>query len=95
MINITHLLKVTAAWISIVWVVCYIGVALFPGVRSATMYYALHTTTNLGENVMTLTTFVSGLVIWNVAAFLAVGSFAYLFNKINIEFGCVIQLITT
>ncbi|MEK7156524.1 MAG: DUF5676 family membrane protein [Patescibacteria group bacterium] len=83
MINTKHLLRVTAAWVSIVWVVCYAGVLLFPGIRSATMYYAFHTTTNLGEDVLTLTTFISGLVIWNVVALLAVGLFAVLFNKIK------------
>lgn len=83
MINTKHLLKVTVAWISIVYAVCFVGVALFPGVRTAFMLYGLHTTVDLGENIMTLTTFVSGLVVWNVAAFLAVGLFAYLFNKIK------------
>lgn len=81
MINTKHLLKVTAQWVSIVWVICYVGVALFPGIRSATMYYAFHTTVNFGENIMTLTTFVSGLVIWNIVAWLAVGLFAFLFNR--------------
>lgn len=83
MINTKHLLKVTSAWTSIVWTVCYLGVLLFPNIRSAFMMYGLHTTTNLGENVMTLTTFVSGLIIWNIIAFLAVGLFAYLSNKIS------------
>ncbi|OGG71251.1 hypothetical protein A3F27_00090 [Candidatus Kaiserbacteria bacterium RIFCSPHIGHO2_12_FULL_53_13] len=83
MINTNHLLKVTAAWVSIVYVVCFLGVALFPGIRPAFMYYGLHTTTNLGENVMTLTTFVSGLAVWNVVAYLAVGLFAVLFNRIK------------
>jgi len=83
MINTKHLLKVTSVWISIVYIVCFAGVALFPGIRSATMYYALHTATDLGENVMTLTTLVSGLVIWNVVAFLAVGLFTTLFNRIK------------
>ena len=45
------------------------------------MLYALHTTASWGENVMTLTTFVSGLVIWNVIALLTVSLFAYLFNR--------------
>ncbi|MDO8593712.1 MAG: DUF5676 family membrane protein [bacterium] len=83
MINTKHVLKVTATWVSIVWIVCYIGVLLFPGIRSATLYYAFHTTTSLGEDVMTLTTFISGLVIWNIVAFLAVGLFAGLFNRIK------------
>lgn len=83
MINTKHLLKVTSAWISIVYVVCFVGVALFPGIRQAFMLYGLHTTVELGENIMTLTTFISGLVIWNAAVLLAVWLFAYLLNKIN------------
>ena len=83
MINVQHLMKVVAAWVSIVDIICFAGVALFPDIRPAFMYYGLHTTTSLGENVMTLTTFVSGLVIWNAIAFLAVGLFAVLFNKIK------------
>ena len=81
MTNTKHLQKVTIAWISIVWTVCFVGVALFPNIRSAFMLYALHTTASWGENVMTLTTFVSGLVIWNVIALLTVSLFAYLFSK--------------
>lgn len=83
MINTKHLLKVSAAWISIVYTVCFGGVALFHGIRSAFMQYALHTTVNVGENVITLTTFIFGFVIWNAIAFLAVGLFAALFNRIN------------
>ena len=83
MINTKHLLKVTAAWVSIVWTVCYLGVLLFPNIRSTFALYALHMSTSFGENVMTLTTFISGLVIWNVIAWLAVGLFAYLFNRTN------------
>lgn len=81
MINIKHLQKVTAIWVSIVWTVCYVGVLLFPDVRSAFALYALHMNASFGENVMTLTTFVSGLVIWNVIAWLAVSLFTYLFNR--------------
>lgn len=83
MINTKHLLKVTVAWVSIVWTICYLGVLLFPDIRSVFALYALHLTTNFGENVMTLTTFISGLVIWNIIAWLAVGLFAYLFNRIH------------
>ena len=42
MINTNHLLKVTSAWISIVYVVCYAGVAMFPPIRMMTMRYAMH-----------------------------------------------------
>lgn len=81
--NVTHLLKVTAAWTSIVWTVCYLGVLLIPGIREGFMLYAFHTNMILGENVMTLTTFISGLIIWNIIAILAVWLFAYLWNTIR------------
>lgn len=83
MINTKHLQKVTVQWTSIVWTVCYVGVLLFPDIRTTFALYALHMTTTFGENVMTLTTFISGLVIWNGIAWLAVSLFAYLFNRIN------------
>ena len=83
MTNIKHLLTVAVAWTSVVYTVCYVGVWLFPGIREAFMLYGLHTTTVLGENVVTLTTFVSGLIIWNVVAVLAVWLFAYLYRAIR------------
>jgi len=83
MINTVHLLKVSAAWISIVYVICFAGVALFSGIRSGFMMYALHTDINMGRNILTLGTFFSGLIIWNIAALLGVGLFAALFNAIK------------
>lgn len=80
MINTNRLLKAAAAWISIVYAVCFFGVALFPGIRPGFMRYALHTRMELGENVMTLGTFVSGLIIWNVITLLAVWLFAAFYN---------------
>lgn len=83
MSNTRHLQKVAAAWISIVWTVCYVGVVLFPNIRSTFALYALHMSASSGENVMTLTTFISGLLIWNALAWFAVGLFATLFNRIK------------
>lgn len=83
MININHLLKVTAAWISIVYVICFIGVASFAGIRPGFMRYGLHMGIDMGQNILTLGTFISGLIIWNVIAFLAVWLFAALFNGIK------------
>ena len=83
MINTTHLLKVSAAWISIVYIICFAGVALFSGIRPGFMIYALHMDINMGRNILTLGTFFSGLVIWNAITFLAVGLFAVLFNSIK------------
>jgi hypothetical protein len=83
MINAKHLLKVTAAWITIVYIICFGRVALIPGVRPWFMQYALHKNISMGENVLTLTTFLSGLMIWNVVAFLSAWLFAFLHNKIK------------
>ncbi|OGY43705.1 MAG: hypothetical protein A3B89_02915 [Candidatus Buchananbacteria bacterium RIFCSPHIGHO2_02_FULL_40_13] len=83
MINIKHLLKVTAAWTSIVYVVCFAGVALFPATRELFMRYALHSDIALGRNIITLATFIAGLIIWNVIDVVAVWLFAFLFNKIK------------
>ena len=83
MIATKHLLKVTALWTSIVYIVCFRGVALVPGIRPWFMRYALHMNASLGENVATITTFISGLVIWNVIALLGAWLFAFLHNKIK------------
>ena len=42
MIDTRHLLKVAAVWVTIVYIVCFGGVAVIPGVRSWFMHYALH-----------------------------------------------------
>jgi hypothetical protein len=83
MINTGHLIKVGVAWISILYVVCFVGVAFFPALRQQFMLYALHTDVSTGQNVMTLATFVVGLIIWNVIAALVTGLFAVLFNNIK------------
>ena len=81
--NVKHLLTVTAAWTSIVYTVCFLGVWLVPGIREGFMLYGLHTTTVFGENVVTFSTFVTGLIIWNIIAVLAVWLFAYLYKAIR------------
>lgn len=83
MIKTNHLLKVTVAWISIVYIICYAGVALFPGVRPGFMRYGLHMRFDVGQDVLTLGTFISGLVVWNVLTLLAVWLFTALFNGIK------------
>ena len=83
MLDTTHLLKVASAWISIVYVVCFAGVAFFPGIRPGFMRYGLHMGIDMGQNILSVGIFISGLVIWNVIAVLAVGLFAYLFNTIK------------
>ena len=83
MIKINHLLKVAAAWVSVVYVICYAGVALFPGIRSGFMRYSLHTSLDMGQNILTFGNFLSGLIIWNIITLWAVWLFAVLFNGIK------------
>jgi len=81
--NIYHLLKVTSAWTSIVYTICYVGVAIYPPIRIMTMRYAMHTDAGIVSNYFGFGYFVSGLIIWNVVALLAVWLFAFLFNTIK------------
>jgi len=90
MINTKHLLKVTSVWISVVYAVCFTGVAMFTNIRPVFMRYALHMEVDMGRSIVTLGTFISGLImliigliIWNIIALLAVWLFAFLYNKIK------------
>jgi hypothetical protein len=70
--NTGHLLKVTALWTTIVYIVCFGGVALVLGIRPWFAHHALHMNVSMGENVVTTSRFFSGLVIWNVVTLLGV-----------------------
>lgn len=83
MIKTKHLLKVTALWISIVYIICYAGVALWPASRSLFMKYSLHAEVALRSDFFGWGYFFAGLVIWNVVALIGVWLFAALFNKIK------------
>jgi len=83
MINVKHLLTVTAAWTSIAYTVCYVAVWLFPGVRDLFLTMALHAQVPLTSGPFTLGSFVAGLVVWNVVAAAGVWLFAYLWNTIK------------
>ena len=82
MADIVHLLKVWMAWATIVYLVCFGAVAILPDIRNLFFYYALHVDLDLGRSVMTPTTFVAGLAIWNVAAGLGAGLYGVLSNRI-------------
>jgi len=83
MINTKHLLKVVSAWISIVYVICYLGVAIYPPIRDLFMRYSLHADTVLRSDFFSFGYFISGLIIWNIVAMAGVWLFAALFNKIK------------
>lgn len=83
MINIKHLLKVTLIWTSVVYAICYFGVAIYPPVRIMTMRYAMHADVNFVSGYFGLEYFISGLIIWNLITLLGVWFFAFLFNTIK------------
>lgn len=83
MVNTNRLLKVVMAWTSIVYAVCLLGVALFSNIRPDFMRYGLHMSTDMGSNILTIGTFISGLIIWNIVMVLAAWLFAALYNKIK------------
>jgi hypothetical protein len=83
MINTKHLLRATAAWTSIVYAICYAGVAIYPPIRGLFMRYSLHAEVSLSSNYLGFGYFISGLIIWNIVAALGVWLFAVLFNKIK------------
>lgn len=83
MINTKHLLKVASAWTSIVYIACYLGVAIYPPVRELFMQYALHAKISFMSIYFNLGYFISGLIIWNIVAILGVGLFVWLYNKIK------------
>lgn len=80
MIEMKHAQKVAVSWTTIVYAVCYSVVALFPGTREWFMESALHAEYNAGPSIMTVNTFVSGILIWNVIAVIAVWLFVTLHN---------------
>lgn len=83
MINTKHLLKVASAWISVVYAVCYAGVAIYPQGRSLFMKYSLHADISFRSDFFSLGYFISGLIIWNIVAIAGAYLFAALFNKIK------------
>lgn len=83
MINLKHLIKVVSIWVSIVYVVCFVGVAIFPQSRELFMRFSLHADISFKSDFFNFGYFISGLIIWNIITILAVWLFAVLFNKIK------------
>lgn len=53
-LNIRHLSKTIAAWTSIVYAVCYAGVAIYPPIRTLFMWYALHANVSFASDYLGL-----------------------------------------
>lgn len=83
MINTKHLLKVASAWVSIVYVICYVGVVIYPPSRELFMRYSLHADVSFKSGFFSFGYFIFGLIIWNIVTVVSAWLFAYLFNKIK------------
>lgn len=83
MLNTSRLLKVSAAWVSIIYTICFVVVASAPMSRNWFMMYGMHTSFNLGPSVTTVSTFIAGLIFWNILILLGVWLFASLYNSIK------------
>lgn len=79
----THLFKVTAVWVSTIYTICYLGVAFYPNTRGMFMRYAMHANMTWNANYFGPSYFISGLLIWNVVALLAVWFFIFLLKEIK------------
>lgn len=83
MINTKHLLKVSSAWVSIIYVICYAGVAIYPPIRSLFIKYSLHADVSFKSDFLSFGYFIAGLVVWNIVAIAGAWLFAALFNKVK------------
>lgn len=83
MINTKHLIKTASAWASIIYTICFLGVAIYPPIRDLTVQYGLHMKPSFDSNFFSTGYYISGLIIWNVVVIASVWLFAILFNKIK------------
>ncbi len=78
-----HLMKISAAWVSIAYVVCYVLFYFIPALRGTFIYYAVHMDIGTAPSVFTLGNFVGGLVFWNVLVVLSIWLWAFLAKRIK------------
>lgn len=83
MINTKQITKAFCLWVSVIFIVCFLGVAIYPPIRQLFMRFALHTEIAATSDYISLGYLISGLIIWNIVTFLAVWLFAAIYNTIK------------
>ncbi|OGG47416.1 hypothetical protein A3D66_01480 [Candidatus Kaiserbacteria bacterium RIFCSPHIGHO2_02_FULL_50_9] len=78
-----RLLKISMAWVSIAYVVCYVLFFLVPQTRGTFIYYAVHMNVNAVPSVFTFGNFIGGFVFWNVLVAASVWLWVFLVEKIK------------
>jgi hypothetical protein len=79
--SITRAVKISLAWTTIAWIVCYLAFGLIPGLPTA-MRYILHINAPM-ENIFTINNFIVGLIAWNVIVAAGVALAGFLGNIIK------------
>ena len=66
--NITRAVKISLAWTTIAWTVCYLAFGLIPGLSPGSVPIILQmNVTNVSmEDIFTTNNFIIGLIAWNV-----------------------------
>lgn len=80
--NTMRAIKISLAWISIAWTICYLAFGLIPGLGPTAMPYILHMNVPM-ENIFTIGNFVIGLIVWNVVVVAGVALAGLLSNIIK------------
>jgi hypothetical protein len=80
--NTTRALKISLAWISIAWTLCYLAFGLIPDLGPTAMPYVLHMKVPM-ENIFTIGNFVVGLIVWNAVVAAGVALAGLLSNLIK------------
>jgi hypothetical protein len=79
--SITRAVKISLAWTTIAWTVCYLAFGLIPRLPT-TMPYILHMNVPM-ENIFTFNNFIIGLIVWNIIVAVGVALAGLLGNIIK------------
>lgn len=80
--NTVRAVKISLAWVSIVWTVCYLAFGLIPGLGPTAMRYVLHMNVPM-ENIFTIGNFIIGFIVWNVVVAAGIALVGLLGNYIK------------
>ena len=80
-INSARVVKTSVVWMTIVYVLCFVVVSMWPGIMGSGMMSSFHAQFNMGPAVMTGSSFVYGLILWDILAAFGAWLFVALYNN--------------
>jgi len=81
MLSSARVVKTSVVWMTIVYVLCFAIVAMWPGIMGSWMMYSFHSQFEMGPTMMTGGSFFYGLIIWDVLAAFGAWLFVTLYNS--------------